>query len=99
MPSTFECPVCQSRYNTFVTSVWDAASITETTTYQCKGCLNLFEIKRVYSDDDEDELAGEWASNEDGFFDSVYGRGISDLPLTRGLGYCEQIKFQSLIGF
>jgi rubredoxin len=55
MPSTFECPVCQSRYNNFITSVWDAVSSTEKTTYQCKHCLSLFDIERVYLDEDEDD--------------------------------------------
>lgn len=57
MPSTFECPRCKSRYNNFVISVWNESSKTETTTYQCKQCLNLFDIERFCPDDNAEGSA------------------------------------------
>ena len=56
MPSTFECTHCKSRYNRVLASVWCAETRTETSTYQCKQCLNLFDIARSTADEDEDEI-------------------------------------------
>ena len=44
MPSTFECPYCKSRDNNWVSSVWNPETRIDLTTYQCKQCLNFFEI-------------------------------------------------------
>ena len=43
MSSTFECPFCQSRSHIFLTDTWDEKTRINTSTYQCKQCLNLFE--------------------------------------------------------
>jgi len=54
MPSTFECPFCKSRYNKWVAS--EGKPEAEITTYQCKDCLNLFQISRPIA---SDEAGGE----------------------------------------
>ena len=76
MPSTFECPVCQSRYNKLLSSTYDAPSTTETVTYQCADCLNLFDIDHFLPETDDEEGQSEWvrAATEDGFFDDIYGK-------------------------
>jgi len=80
MPSTFECPNCHSRRNNWIASKATDSS-TETTTYQCKDCLHLFDIDRPISDEDDcddegesqwDDNLGKWASNEGGSFDDSY---------------------------
>jgi transcription elongation factor Elf1 len=53
MPSTFECPFCKSRYNKWVAS--EGKPEVEITTYQCKDCLNLFEISHPIADEVDGE--------------------------------------------
>jgi hypothetical protein len=85
MVSTFECPHCQSRCNDLISSCHNLETSTETKTFQCKDCLQLFDVARSTSEMDEDEHededagqwsdnSGEWASNEDGFFNNIYGK-------------------------
>jgi transcription elongation factor Elf1 len=52
MPSTFECPFCKSRQNKWVAS--EGKPEAEVTTYQCKDCLNLFEISHPIAPDETD---------------------------------------------
>ncbi len=53
MPSTFKCPYCQSQYNKWISDEEKPGGLLNT--YQCKDCLNLFEIFWNISDDSEDD--------------------------------------------
>jgi transcription elongation factor Elf1 len=52
MPSTFGCPFCKSRQNKWVAS--EGKPEAEITTYQCKDCLNLFQISHPIAPDEAD---------------------------------------------
>ena len=75
--------------------------------------LQLLEVSpdiAPLSPESDDEIAGEWASNEDGFFDDIYGRHSRRLPLEVSPGaeveqvdeaeiQCQDLEYGRITGY